>query len=108
MLKQILQQEHLIDYIWSIINNKETLFVNSSLENTAELFRNCIFILKDDYEEQCNATIYDEDGNELLVIDSIFVNQYSNEDYLNNVELYNQLNKIIKEINKCDKLIILS
>ena len=107
MLLEKLKQEYVVDYIYSILNNKDILYLKQSLEQASELYNNCIFVYKIEYETGESFSIYDEYGEELFEIDSPYVNQYSYEDYLLNQELYKQLENNIKILKDAEVLIVL-
>ena len=84
MLKQILEKEHLIDYILDILELKH---LYNCKNYTKILIYNNI---------KCEDPI--------LYIDDFLVNQYSIEDYLHYDELFNQLEDAIDCIKNADLL----
>lgn len=107
MLLKKLQNEHLIEYIYDILNLKDLIYLNQSLEKASELYSSCIYISKEDYNNQDDCIIYDSFGDELLVLSDGFVNQYSCEDYLVHKELFEELNKKIDNLINSELLIVL-
>ena len=82
MLKQILEKEHLIDYLLTLLMYKDI-----------------------DCKQATKIHIFD-DLDEILYIDEFLVNQYTSEDYLYSAELFNQLSENIVKIYNSDKLTV--
>lgn len=106
MLLQKIKQEQICEYIYDILNSKDKIHIDGTLEESAALYKNCFYVNKEDFEAENDLVIYDEYGDIFMEISPPFIDEYSSEDYLINGNLYKELESKIKKIEDIEFLVL--
>ena len=108
VIKEKLEKEHLIDFIFDLLNEKDPVYFSQNINDLSGLYNNCIFINKEEFENQVNMTIYDEEGELLFYIEPPFIDDYSLQDYLHDDKLLLQLQDKLNILQESKMLILLT
>lgn len=108
VIKEKLEKEYLIEYIFDLLNEKDPVYFSQHINDLSGLYNNCIFIDKEEFDNQCDMKIYDEEGDILLNIEPPFIDDYSLQDYLNDDKLLLQLQDKLDILKESEMLILLT
>lgn len=103
MLKQKLESEHLIDYIYDILNSKECITDSNKVE---KISHECLYINKDAFEGQEQLDVFDGWGELVISLSPLFINEYSQDDYLRNPNLFKELEEKIQQLVDYEYLVL--
>lgn len=103
MIDKLLETDLLTEQLFYILENMDSIQFNCSLDEVSDLYGNCIFINKDEFEGY-DCDIYDRYGDLIMHLDKDLINDYSSEDYLNSPLLYRQLCNQIQKIEDAEVL----
>lgn len=103
MLEKLLESDLLTEYIFHKLENMDSIQFDCSLEEVSDLYGNCIFVNKDEFEGY-DCDIYDRYGEKIMHIDKDLVNDYRCEDYLYSPLLYRQLCDQLRKIDDAEVL----
>ena len=108
LIKEKLEKEYLIEYIFDLLNDKDPVYFSQHINDLSGLYNNCIYINKEEFDNQCgDMTIYDEDGEVLFNIEPPFIDDYSLQDYLHDDKLLLQLQDKLNTLKESQMLILL-
>lgn len=95
-LREVLEREHLLDYVQEILESKKMTDISIPLSNYDKFFEyDLLLSYKEAEGDISEAEIYNNNSDNLMSIESGLINGMACEEYLINNNKFNTLNKII-------------
>lgn len=108
-IRRLIDKEHFFDTVVEELNAEDKCIItdNRELPKLKNLYSNCIFISSNEFNDCLGQmSIYDENLNILLEIDYPEVNGRNIQDYYNDVQLCEELEKILDIVFSYENIVL--